>query len=146
MIIPSNARKQLYYMKGKGIGTFLKSLIQPEAIKGHLKHVGKLLLEKAKSVARNVLKPALKKAAIDVGQVVSEKAKQKLRNILSPEKVEAKMQSLAEQARQPLVKETIQKLTPTISEASRNLLSNLISGSGLRKNIPIKNRKCKPRK
>jgi len=144
MIVKSNPRKQLYYMKGKGVGTFLKSLIQPEAIKGHLKHVGKLLLEKAKSVAKNVLKPALKQAAVDVGQVVSERAKQKLRNILAPEKVEAKMQSLAERVQQPLIKESIQKLAPTVSEASRNLLSNLIAGSGLKKNISIK--KCRLRK
>ena len=143
MIIQSNAKKQLYYMKGKGIGTFLKSLIQPQAIKGHLKHVGKLLFEKAKSVAKDVLKPALKKAALDVGQIVSEKAKQKLRNILAPEKVEAKLRSLAEQTQQPFVKETIQKLAPTISEASRNLLSNLISGSGLKKKFPIKKGKCR---
>src|ERR1700733_11976533 len=143
MIIQSNARKQLYYMKGKGIGTFLKSLIKPEVIKGHLKHVGKLLFEKAKSVAKDVLKPALKQAAVDVGQVVSEKVKQKLKDVLAPNKVETVMKNLAAQTQQPLVKETIQKLTPTISEASRNLLSNLIAGSGLLKNIPIKKGKCK---
>jgi hypothetical protein len=138
MIIQSNPRKQLYYMKGAGIGNFLKSLVQPEVIKGHLKHVGKLLLEKAKLVARDVLKPALKQAAVDVGQVVSSKAKQKLRSALAPERVEEKMKNLAEKTQQPLVKETIQKLTPTLSDASRKLLSNLI-GSGI-KNIPSKNK------
>ena len=143
MIIQSNPRKQLYYMKGKGIGSFLKSLVQPDVIKGHLKTVGKLLLEKAKSVAQNVLKPALQKAAVDVGQIVTEKAKQKLIDTLEPQKVEAKMRNLASKTQQPLAKEIIQKLTPTISEASKNLLSNLIAGSGLRKNIPIKKRKCK---
>src|SRR5277367_4397329 len=138
-------RKQLYCMKGKGIGSFLKSLVQPEIIKGHLKTVGKLLFEKAKSVAKDVLKPALKQAAVDVGQVVSEKAKQKLKDFLSPNKVETVMQNLAAQTRQPLVRETIQKLTPTISDASRNLLSNLIAGSGLRKNISLKNKWKQPK-
>ena len=132
-------------MKGKGIGSFLKSLVQPEIIKGHLKTVGKLLFEKAKSVAKDVLKPALKQAAVDVGQVVSEKAKQKLKDFLSPNKVETVMQNLAAQTRQPLVRETIQKLTPTISDASRNLLSNLIAGSGLRKNISLKNKWKQPK-
>jgi len=132
-------------MKGKGIGSFLKSLIQPEVIKGHLKTVGKLLLEKVKSVARDVLKPALTKAAVDVGQVVSEKAKQKLKDVLASQKVETAMKNLAEQTKQPIIKETIQKLTPTISDASRNLLSNLIAGSGL-KNISYKNRQWRPRK
>ena len=146
MIIQSKPRKQLYYMKGKGIGSFLKSLVQPEVIKGHLKTVGKLLLEKAKSVAQNVLKPAFKQAAVSVGEVVTAKAKQKLKDVLTPEKVEAKLQNLASKTQQPLMKETIQKLTPTISEASRNLLNTLITGSGLRKNITSKNRKCKLRK
>jgi len=141
MIIQS-PRRQLYYIKGKGIGSFLKSLVQPGVIKGHLKTVGKLLLEKAKSVARDVLQPTLKQAAIDVGQLATAKAKEKLKNVLSPQKVETTMANLASKTQQPFVKEAIQKLTPTISDASKKLLSNLLAGSGLTKNIS--NRKWKP--
>jgi hypothetical protein len=133
-------------MKGKGIGSFLKSLVQPEVIKGRLKTVGKWLLGKAKSLAKDVLKPALKRAVVDVGQVVSEKAKQKLKDVLAPHKVETAMKNLAAQTQQPLVRETIQNLTPAISDASRNLLSNLIAGSGLRKIIFPTNRKWKQQK
>ena len=98
-MIINHSKKFLVRQTGRGIGSVVKNIIKSDFVKGNLKTVGRLLLGKAKDIARNILLPAMKKMAIEAGTNIKEAATQKMQSILSQ-----KMQQLQNQKNEPLKK------------------------------------------
>ena len=131
-MILNHHKKFLVRQSGKGVGNVVKNIITSDFVRGNLKSVGKLLLARAKDVAKNILLPAAKKMAIEAGTQLKDAAAQKIQNIVSD-----KMSQLQMRAHNPQVQKLLQTVSPTIKETSQNIISNLMAGNGF-KIIPVK--------
>jgi hypothetical protein len=136
-MILNHHKKYLVRQSGKGIGNVVKNIITSDFVRGNLKSIGKLLLGRAKDMAKNILLPAARKMAIEAGTQLKDAAAQKLQDVVSQ-----KMSQLQLQAKNPQVQKLLETVNPTIKETSQNIISNLMAGSGF-KIIPVKIRKYK---
>jgi len=131
-MILNHHRKYLMRQSGKGLGNVMKNIITSDFVRGNLKSVGRMLLGRAKELAKNILLPAARKMAIDAGIQLKDAAAQKIQSIVSD-----KISQLQMQSQNPQGHKLLQTVSPTIKETSQNIISNLMAGSGF-KIIPVK--------
>jgi len=126
-MIINHRNKFLCRQTGKGIGSFVKNLITSDFVKGNLKSVGRLLYGKAKDITKNILLPAASKVAIEVGTNLKIEAAEKVQNL-----VKTKLTNLQGQVKNEQLKKILNQVTPTVTETSQNIISNLMAGSGFK--------------
>jgi len=130
MIINRNKRF-LVRQTGRGIGSVIKNIATSDFVKGNLKTVGRLLLGKAKDIAKNILLPAAKKMALEAGTNLKDVATQKMQSILSQ-----KIKQIQNQKNEPL-KKILGTIPTQLQDTGQNIISNLMAGSGF-KIIPVR--------
>jgi hypothetical protein len=129
-MIVKKPKQYLYMQKGAGIGSFLKSLVNPGAIKSRLKTLGRNILEKGKAIVKDVLQPALKDAGKAALGNLLEQARQKVPHVGNL--VQKNIVNLASKTNQEPLINAAQTAAPILSKASKDVLNQLLSGSGLK--------------
>jgi hypothetical protein len=129
-MIVKKPKQYLYMQKGAGIGSFIKSLFNPTAIKNRIKTFGRNILEKGKAVVKDVLQPALKETGKAVLGNLMEQVKQKVPHVGSM--VQENIVKLAKKTNQQPFINVAQTAAPILSKASQDVLNQLLSGSGLK--------------
>jgi hypothetical protein len=116
--------------KGAGIGSYIKSLFNPTAIKNRIKTFGRNILEKGRVIVKDVLQPALKETGKAVLRNLMEQAKQKVPHVGNI--VQENIMNLAKKTNQQPLINAAQTAAPILSKASKDVLNQLLSGSGMK--------------